>query len=164
MAHRSLLFVSEFIRFDFAWRRCITAAAKPLNLASEFFIASACFVATVHYAPFAFISSARHGLRQIAKIRQDSIDDIGRVREILALNPGLLGRLVDRAQDNLAAVYIFKSCDGGATWTTTTGVSSTCLSGFTRNVDNGQLSFPWRPVTIVNYTIKNKGPDTLKVQ
>ncbi len=91
-------------------------------------------------------------LRQIAKIREDSVNNVGRTREILALNPKLLERLTARAQDNLSSVYIFKSCDGGSNWTTTTGISSTCTLSNTRNVDNNVMSFSWRPVSIINYT------------
>jgi hypothetical protein len=105
-------------------------------------------------------------LRQIEKIRQDSINNVGRTRLILRLNQrpdsSLLERLRARANDNLAAVYVFKSCDAGATWTTTSGVSSTCTQANTRNVDNGQLSFSWRPIQIVTYT--NGIPNTATFQ
>lgn len=89
---------------------------------------------------------------QIQKLRQDSIDDIGRTRAILALNPGLIDRLMARAQDNLAAVYVFKSCDGGSNWTTSTGISSTCTLANTRGVDANVISFAWRPAWRIDYT------------
>lgn len=105
-------------------------------------------------------------LRQIAKIREDSINDVGRTRLILRLNPGLIDRLTDRANDNLAAVYIFKSCDGGTTWTTSGGATATCIRSDTRNVDNGQLSFAWRPRAIIEYNngIPAQGTFTEDVQ
>lgn len=91
-------------------------------------------------------------LRQIDRVRQDSINNVGRTRTILRLNPGLLDRLTARARDNLAAVYIFKSCDGGATWTTSGGAgATTCIQANTRNVDNAPFAFGWRPYGIVLY-------------
>lgn len=91
-------------------------------------------------------------LRAIARIRQDSLNNVGTTRRVLRLNPGLLGRLTARANDNLAAVYVFKSCDGGATFTTASGNTGTCTSSFTRNIDAGQIAFPFRPFAIVAYT------------
>ncbi len=91
-------------------------------------------------------------LRAIARIRQDSINNVGNVRRILRLNPGLLTRLTNRANDNLASVYIFKSCDGGTTFTTTSGNSGTCTSSVTRTVDNGPIAFAYQPWARVNYT------------
>lgn len=40
--------------------------------------------------------------------------DLARIRD---LNPDLLGRIRERAEDNLARILIFKSCDRGATFT-----------------------------------------------
>jgi hypothetical protein len=91
-------------------------------------------------------------VRLVEKVRQDSIRGDATVRRILRLNPGLLQRLRDRANDNLAAVYVFKSCDNGATYTTTSGNAATCVSAPTRNIDNGAFAFPWRPWATVNYT------------
>ncbi len=91
-------------------------------------------------------------VRLVEKVRQDSIAGDPTVRRILRLNPGLLQRLRERANDNLAAVYVFKSCDGGATYTTTSGNAATCVSAPTRTIDNGQFAFPWRPWATVNYT------------
>jgi hypothetical protein len=91
-------------------------------------------------------------VRLVNKVRNDSIAGDPTVRRILRLNPGLLGRLAARANDNLAAVYVFKSCDGGATYTTTSGNSATCVSAPTRTIDNGQFAFPWRPWSSVLYT------------
>lgn len=91
-------------------------------------------------------------LRAIAKIRQDSINNVGTVRRVLRLNPGLLDKLTARANDNLAAVYIFKSCDGGATFTTTTGNSGTCTARPSATVDGGAIAFPYQPWARVNYT------------
>lgn len=91
-------------------------------------------------------------LRLINRIRQDSIAGDANVRRILRLNPGLLGRLTARANDNLAAVLVFKSCDNGQTFTQTSGNSATCTSAPTRTVDTGVNAFPWRPWTTVLYT------------
>jgi hypothetical protein len=97
-------------------------------------------------------------LRAIARVRQDSIANVGSVRRILRLNPDLLTRLTARANDNISAVYLFKSCDGGNTFTTTTGNtagtgnSGTCIAAPTRTVDEGLIAFPWRPVDRVLYT------------
>lgn len=91
-------------------------------------------------------------LRAIAKIRQDSINNAGNVRRVLRLNPGLLDRLTTRANDNLAAVYIFKTCDNGNTYTTTTGNATTCVAAPTRNIDAGVQAFAWRPVGSTTYT------------
>lgn len=91
-------------------------------------------------------------VRLVNKVRNDSIAGDANVRRVLRLNPGLLGRLAARANDNLAALYIFKSCDAGATFTTTSGNSATCTSAPTRTIDNGQFAFPWRPWTTVAYT------------
>ncbi len=89
---------------------------------------------------------------QIQQIRLDSINDVGRTRAILALNPGLIDALMARAQDNLSAVYVFKSCDAGTTWTTSTGVGSTCVRSDTRGVDANTISFAWRPAWRIDYT------------
>jgi len=91
-------------------------------------------------------------VRLVNKVRKDSIDGNATVRRILRLNPGLLSRLAARANDNLAAVYVFKSCDGGTTFTTSGGVTGTCIAAQTRNVDDGTFAFPWRPWARVNYT------------
>lgn len=91
-------------------------------------------------------------VRLVNKVRNDSIAGDVNVRRVLRLNPGLLGRLAARANDNLAALYIFKSCDAGATFTTTSGNSATCIAAPTRTIDNGQFAFPWRPWTQVLYT------------
>lgn len=90
-------------------------------------------------------------LRAVERVRQDSIANIGRTRSVLALNPGLLGRLRVRANDNLASVLIFKSCDGGTTFTTSTGNVGTCISAPTRSADAGFAPFPWRPFATVGY-------------
>jgi hypothetical protein len=91
-------------------------------------------------------------LRLINRIRQDSINGDATTRRILRLNPGLLTRLTARANDNLAQVLVFKSCDNGQTFTTTSGNSATCTSTPTRSPDNGVNAFPWRPWFTVNYT------------
>ena len=101
-------------------------------------------------------------VRLVNKVRNDSIAGDATVRRILRLNPGLLGRLSARANDNLAAVYIFKSCDAGATFTTTSGNSATCTRADTRTIDNGQFAFPWRPWATTTYT--NGIPATGSVQ
>lgn len=91
-------------------------------------------------------------VRLVNKTRADSIAGNATVRRILRLNPGLLTRLAARANDNLAAVYLFKSCDGGNSWTTTDGNSGTCTAAPTRSVDAGQNAFAWRPKATSNYT------------
>ena len=91
-------------------------------------------------------------LRSVARIRQDSINNVGNTRRVLRLNPGLLQRLSARANDNLAAVLVFKSCDAGNSFTQTTGNSATCTAAPTRTVDNGAIAFPFRPFFTVNYT------------
>jgi len=87
----------------------------------------------------------------VNKVRADSTAGVTSVRRILRLNPGLLGRLSVRANDNLASVVIFKSCDGGITFTTTSGNSGTCTSAPTRTIDTGANAFPWRPWSSVGY-------------
>ena len=91
-------------------------------------------------------------VRLVNKVRNDSISGNAAVRRILRLNPGLLTRLSARANDNLAAVLIFKSCDGGTTFTTTSGNSGTCTAAPTRTIDLGVNAFAWRPFSTVNYT------------
>jgi hypothetical protein len=92
-------------------------------------------------------------LRLINRIRQDSINGDANVRRILRLNPGLLDRLTARANDNLAAVLIFKSCDNGQTFThLNAGNAATCVASPTRAPDDGQIAFPWRPRWTVRYT------------
>ena len=91
-------------------------------------------------------------VRQVAKVRADSAKGDPTTLRILRLNPGLLNRLSARAVDNLAAVYIFKSCDGGTSFTTVSGNSGTCTTAPTRTVDNGTPAFQWRPWSSVLYT------------
>ena len=91
-------------------------------------------------------------VRAVAKVRQDSINNVGRVRAILRLNPGLLSRLEARANDNLAVVYIFKSCDLGTTFVTTSGNSATCTAAPANSPDGVPGAFAWRPWNTVTYT------------
>jgi hypothetical protein len=91
-------------------------------------------------------------LRLLNRIRQDSAAGEPNTLRILRYNPGLLQRLFDRANDNLASVYVFKSCDNGQSFTTTSGNSATCTAAPTRSVDNGVNPFPWRPWFTTNYT------------
>ena len=91
-------------------------------------------------------------VRAVEKIRLDSINDVGRVRTILRLNPGLLARLRARANDNLSSVYIFKSCDLGTTFTTTSGNSATCTAAPAASPDGAPGPFSWRPWTTIAYT------------
>lgn len=91
-------------------------------------------------------------VRAVAKVRADSIANVGRVRTILRLNPGLLSRLQARANDNLSTVYVFKSCDLGTTFVTTTGNAGTCVSAPTASVDGAPGAFAWRPWSTFTYT------------
>jgi len=91
-------------------------------------------------------------LRLVNRIRQDSAAGEPNTLRILRYNPGLLQRLFDRANDNLASVYVFKSCDNGQSFTQTSGNSATCTEAPTRSVDNGVNPFPWRPWFTTNYT------------
>jgi len=100
--------------------------------------------------------------RLVSRIRQDSITGNPRIRTLLRLNSGLLGRLEARARDNLAAVYVFKSCNNGATFTVTGGNANTCISAPVASVDAAASAFPWRPWAIVRYT--NGVPDAANVQ
>ncbi len=88
----------------------------------------------------------------VNKARADSASGVAAVRRILRLNPGLLDRLSARANDNLASVVIFKSCNGGNTYTTTTGNAGTCTDAPTRTIDTGTNAFPWRPWSTVLYS------------
>ena len=90
-------------------------------------------------------------VRLVNKARSDSIAGNATVRRVLRLNPGLLNRLSVRANDNLAAVLLFKSCNGGASFTTTSGNSATCTDAPTRALDLGVNAFSWRPIATVNY-------------
>lgn len=94
----------------------------------------------------------RYFLRLINRIRADSIAGDANVRRVLRLNPGLLDRLTDRANDNLSSVLIFKSCNGGQDFTTVTGNQATCVAAPTRSPDTGVNAFPWRPWSTVLYT------------
>ncbi|WP_411279115.1 hypothetical protein [Gemmatimonas sp.] len=87
----------------------------------------------------------------VAKLRADSLAGDVATRRILRLNPTLLDSLRARANDNLSSVYLFKSCDGGTTFTNTTGNAATCTSAPTRSIDAGLQAFAWRPVATVNY-------------
>lgn len=88
----------------------------------------------------------------VAKIRRDSAAGVAATRRLLRLNPGIVDRLNARAQDNLSGVYVFKTCDGGATFTTTTNNAATCVSSITRTIDGGQAAFAYRPLQTVLYT------------
>ena len=88
----------------------------------------------------------------VNKVRADSIAGGVATRRVLRLNPGLLAKLSARANDNFAAMYLFKSCDGGSNFTTTTGNAGTCTAAPTRTSDAGQAAFPWRPVATAVYT------------
>ncbi|MBL0169192.1 MAG: hypothetical protein IPP90_00475 [Gemmatimonadaceae bacterium] len=90
-------------------------------------------------------------VRLVNKVRNDSIAGDANVRRVLRLNPGLLARLATRANDNLAAVLLFKSCNAGLSFTTTSGNSATCTDAPTRAVDLGVNAFAWRPLSTVGY-------------
>ena len=87
----------------------------------------------------------------VNKLRTDSLAGDVATRRILRLNPTLLDSLKARANDNLASVYLFKSCDGGTTFTTNTGNIGTCVSAPTRAIDAAIPAFGWRPVATVDY-------------
>jgi hypothetical protein len=96
--------------------------------------------------------------REVARIRRDSVNGDPNVRRVLRLNPGILDSVSRRAADNLAELLIFKSCDGGVTYTTGSGISGvvgtagvTCQSTPTRNVDAGTIAFPFAPRFRVPY-------------
>ena len=104
---------------------------------------------TVRYPQISPVDPFMIGL--VNKVRADSIaGDVG-TRRLLRLNPGLLDSLRARANDNLALVYVFKSCDGGVTFTNTTGNAATCTSAPIRVIDAAQPAFSWRPVATVAY-------------
>lgn len=90
-------------------------------------------------------------LSLVNKVRADSLAGDAATRRILRLNPTLLDSLKARANDNLSSVYLFKSCDGGTTFTTTTGNSANCVSAPTRAIDGAVPAFGWRPLATVNY-------------
>lgn len=91
-------------------------------------------------------------VRLFDKLRADSAAGDVAIRRILRLNPGLIDSLRNRVNDNLSSVYVFKSCDGGTTFTTSSGAGvTTCQSTPTRMVDDAQPAFAWRPITTVNY-------------
>ena len=92
-------------------------------------------------------------VRLVEKLRTDSVAGDATVRRVLRLNPGLRGRLSARANDNLAAVLLFKSCDGGVTFTTSGGNQGVCVAAPTRSLDLGVNAFAWRPIATVNYTL-----------
>ena len=86
------------------------------------------------------------------KLRADSAAGDPAVRRILRLNPTLLDSLRARANDNLSGVFVFKSCDGGNTFTNSSGAGTTvCVSAPTRAIDAAVPAFPWRPLTTVTY-------------
>ncbi|MEP6781501.1 MAG: hypothetical protein ABJC26_16505 [Gemmatimonadaceae bacterium] len=91
-------------------------------------------------------------LREIARVRQDSASNLGITRRILRLNPGLLSKLTARANDNLAAVYVFKSCDDGNNFTVSSGITGTCINDATRSIGGGVAAFPARPWASTLYT------------
>lgn len=91
-------------------------------------------------------------VRLVNKVRADSASGNADVRRILRLNPGLLAKLSDRANDNLSSVYIFKSCDGGTSFTTTGGNSGTCIRSPTQAPDQATQAFAWEPWRTVLYT------------
>ncbi len=91
-------------------------------------------------------------VRAVEKVRLDSVNNVGRVRTILRLNPGLLARLRARANDNLSGIYIFKSCDLGTTFVTTTGNAATCTAAPANAPDGTPAAFAWRPWSTISYT------------
>jgi len=132
--------------------RTYTLASAELIDSTRFGIADASVGSqiTIRYPQISPIDP--YMVRLVNRIRADSAAGNANVRRVLRLNPGLLGRLAARANDNLAAVYIFKSCDGGNTFTTTSGNSGTCVSSITRTVDAGTVAFPYRPWATALYT------------
>lgn len=91
-------------------------------------------------------------VRLVNKVRADSAAGKPEVLRLLRLNPGLLGKLSARANDNLASVYVFKSCNGGNTFVVTSGNSGTCTAAPTASVDRSAQAFNWRPWTTVDYS------------
>lgn len=97
-------------------------------------------------------------VKLVNTVREDSAAGDPTVTRILRLNPGLLDSLSQRANDNLSSVYIFKSCDGGTSFTTSSGNSSTCVRAPTQAPDNATQPFAWEPWSTVLY--KNGVPAT----
>ncbi len=88
----------------------------------------------------------------VNKVRADSAAGDPATRRILRLNPTLLDSLRARANDNLSTVAVFKSCDGGTTFTTSEGAGlGTCVAAPTRAIDAAVPAFAWRPRTTVSY-------------
>lgn len=91
-------------------------------------------------------------VRVFNKLRADSAAGDVAVRRILRLNPGLIDSIRNRVNDNLSSVYVFKSCDGGTTFTNSSGATvATCTSAPTRMIDAALPAFAWRPLSTVNY-------------
>ncbi|MEP6764762.1 MAG: hypothetical protein ABJB66_10650 [Gemmatimonadaceae bacterium] len=86
----------------------------------------------------------------IAKIRADSTAGDATTLRLLRMNPGILAKLDARAIDNLNDVSIFKSCDNGVTFTTTTGVVTGCHAAVPTNLTSAS-SIPWVPFARVGY-------------
>ena len=97
-------------------------------------------------------ASDPYALRQIARIRADSTAGDATTLRLLRMNAGLLAKLEARAKDNLNDIAIYKSCDDGTTFTTTTGVVSGCTPSPLTAVTSASI-IPWLPLADVRYTL-----------
>ena len=61
------------------------------------------------------------------------------------LNPGLLSIVTGRMQQNLAELLVFKSCDGGTSWTTDASCTASTASFRTRDQSGSDVGLGWRP-------------------
>jgi hypothetical protein len=67
------------------------------------------------------------------------------------LNPKLLDVVRGRAQQNLAQLLVFKSCDRGVSWTTDAGCTTNTASFRTRDQNGDEVGLGWRPAFTVNF-------------
>jgi hypothetical protein len=71
--------------------------------------------------------------------------------ELLSLNPELPTMLADRAADNLEAIEIYKSCDGGNTWT----ASPDCVGDPATDETGAAAGLGWRAWAIYDVDANN---------
>jgi hypothetical protein len=75
-----------------------------------------------------------------------------------AMNPWLAGTVLAAAQDNAEAMYIYKSCTGGTTWT----ANSNCIGDPATDEFGAPVGNGWRPAIVLRADASGNFPNSVR--
>jgi hypothetical protein len=82
-------------------------------------------------------------VNDVALLLQDTANTIA--QRLIALNPGLLADVQSRIRRNYSQLLVFKSCDGGQTFT----VTNDCRPARAQRPDGTDIGFGWQPFQVI---------------